>query len=139
MKAIIFNSNSKHKRCEQVAFSIAGDRYEIKPIKPIKSIFWQMIVYGFKTVTKKPVEYHKIEIDFTKYEEIVLVSPVWAGQVNAFMRGFLKDNPFHDKKVIIIGCADGENKKYFESYKGLIDGCCEIVGKEFYIKGIKQK
>ena len=138
MKAIIYHSNSSKKRSEQVAFTIEGDRYEIKPLKTYKSIFMQMLMYGYKTTFKKRVDYHPVEIDFDKYDEIVLISPIWAGKVNAVMRTFLLDHKFHDKKVTLIGTCDGENKKYFESFKGLIDGCCEIVGKELYVKGIKK-
>lgn len=139
MKAIIYHTNSKRRRSETVAYSFKGDQYEIKPIKPIKSVFMQMLIYGYKTTFNKRVEYQKLDIDFDKYKEIILISPVWAGKASAVMRTFLLDNKFHDKKVTLIGCSDGENRKYFESYKGLIDGCCEIVGKEIYIKGSKQK
>lgn len=138
MKAIIYHTNSKDRRSESVAFQMDGDHHEIKVIKPYKSIFMQMVMYGYKTVFKKRVEYHNPNINFSKYDEVVLVSPVWAGKVNAVMRTFLLDNPFHDKKVTIIGCSDGGNKKYFDSYKGLIDGCCDIIEKTIYIKGVKQ-
>ncbi|AIO19599.1 flavodoxin [Candidatus Izimaplasma bacterium HR1] len=138
MKAIIYHSNSNKKRSETVAFSFDGDRYEVKPVKQYKSTFMQMLMYGYKTTFKKRVEYVHVGIDFDKYKEIVLVSPVWAGKVNAVMRTFLLDHKFHDKKVTLVGTSDGENNKYFESYKGLIDGCCEIVGTDLYIKGNKK-
>lgn len=138
MKAIIYHSMSKKRTCKELALKIEGDHYEINPTKRINTYFFQLLVYGFKTSAKKEVKYEKIDIDFSKYEEIVLVSPVWAGQVNAFMRQFLKDNPFHDKKVTIIGSCEGGYKNYFETYKGLIDGCCEIVEKQMYVKGVKQ-
>ena len=138
MKAIIYHSMSKKKTSKEIALKIEGDHFEIKPLKPINTYFFQLIVYGFKTVANKVVKYEKMDIDFSKYEEIVLVSPVWAGRVNAFMRQFLKDNRFHDKKVTIIGSCEGGYDKYFESYKGLIDGCCEIVEKQMYVKGVKE-
>lgn len=137
MKAIIYHSMSKNKRCKEIALNIEGDHYEIKPLKPINNIILQIIFYGYKTVFNKPVEYEKIDINFDLYDEIILVSPVWASRVNAFMRQFLKNNKFHDKKVTIIGSCDGGYKRYFESYKGLIDGCCEITGKQIYVKGEK--
>ena len=138
MKAIIYHSNSSKKRSEAVAYTLEGDRYEIKPLKTYKSIFMQMLMFGFKTTFKKRIEYHEVVINFDKYDEITLISPVWAGKVSAVMRTFLLDHKFHDKKVTLIGTSDGENKKYFESYKGLIDGCCEIISKEIYIKGNKK-
>ena len=138
MKAIIFHSMSKKKVSKGIAEKIEGDHFEIKPLKPINNFFFQLLAYGFATVANRSVKYEPMQIDFSKYEEIVLVSPVWAGRANAFMRQFLKDNPFHDKKVTIIGTCEGDYKNYFESFKGLIDGCCEIVDKQMYIKGIKE-
>ena len=138
MKAIIYNSMSKRRTSKDIALGIEGDHFEINPTKRINNFFFQLLVYGFKTVANIEVKYEEINIDFSKYEEIVLVSPVWANKVNAFMRQFLKDHRFHDKKVTIIGSCDGGYKKYFESYKGLIDSCCEIVEKQMYVKGIKE-
>lgn len=138
MKAIIYHSMSKKRTCKEVALKIEGDHFEINPIKRINNYFFQLIIYGFKTAANRAVKYEELNIDFSKYEEIVLVSPVWADRANAFMRQFLKDNQFHDKKVTIIGSCESGYKKYFESYKGLIDGCCEIVDKQMYVKGIKQ-
>lgn len=138
MKAIIYHTNSKNRRSESAAFHYEGDRFEIKVVKQYKSTFMQMFMYGYKTTFKKRVDYHKIDIDLDKYDEIVLISPVWAGKVNAVMRTWLLDNKFHDKKVTLVGCSEGVNKNYFDSYKGLIDGCCEIVGRDTFIKGVKQ-
>lgn len=138
MNAIIYHTNSKQRRSETVAYTLEGDCYQIKPLKTFKSVFMQMFMYGFYTTFKKRLEFQKLEINFDQYDEITLISPVWAGQVNAVMRTFLLDNKFHDKKVTIIGCGDGENKKYFQSFKGLIDGCNEIISKVSYVRGVKQ-
>ena len=139
MKAIIVHSVSKNKRSLEIAKTFEGDIYEIKGTKkPLKFYPFQLVFYGFLTVSKRTVKLQPLDIDFSKYEEIVLISPVWAGQANAFMRQFLKDNRFHDKKVTIIGSCEGGYDKYFESYKGLIDGCCEIVEKQMYVKGVKE-
>lgn len=138
MKAIIYHSMSKRKTSEGIALKIEGDHYEIKVIKPIKTVFFQMLVYGYKTMAKKKMKYEEVNIDFSKYDEIVLVSPVWAGSVNAFMRQFLESNQFHGKKVTIIGSCDGGYKNYFESFKSVIDGCNEIVDEQIYVKGVKK-
>jgi hypothetical protein len=136
MKAIIYHTMSKRRRSEVIAKGIKGDHYEIKGTKrPIKFYPFQLFYYGFITVANKKVNLQPLHIDFAKYDEIVLVSPVWAGRVNAYMRQFLKDNQFHDKKVTIIASCDGGYEKYFDSYKGLIDGCNTIVEKNIYVKG----
>jgi len=139
MKAIIVHSVSKNKRSLEVAKTFEGDIFEIKGVKKaIKFYPFQLAYYGFLTVSKRTVKLQPLAIDFSKYDEIVLVSPVWAGQVNAFMRQFLKDNEFHDKQVTIVATCDGGYKNYFETIKPYIDGCNNIVDKIVYIKGVKQ-
>jgi len=138
MKAIIYHSMSKHGRSKKIANEIDGDHFQIIPTrKPIKFIPFQMIYYGYLTVLNKEAPINKIDIDFDKYDEIVLVSPVWAGRANAYMRQFLKEYEFHGKKVSIIGSCDGGYDKYFASFKGLIDGCNDIIERSVYVKGIK--
>lgn len=139
MNAIIVHSLSKHKRSRTIANTFEGDLFEIKPAKaPPKWYPFQLLLYGFLTVSNKDVAYQPIDIDFNQYDHIILISPVWAGRVNAFMRTFLKEHVFHDKNVTIVGSCDGGYKHYFESYKGLIDGCNTIVDKQIFVKGEKQ-
>lgn len=139
MKAIIVHSMSKHKRSLEIANTFDGDIYEIKGVKqPIKFYPFQLVYYGFLTIANKKIDLQPLDIDFNKYDEIVLISPVWAGRVNAYMRQFLKDHPFHDKKVTIVASCDGGYDKYFDSAKPLIDGCNTITDKIVYVKGVKQ-
>jgi hypothetical protein len=139
MKAIIVHSLSKNKRSLEIAKQFEGDVYQIIPVKkPPKWYPFQLLVYGFLTVSGKDAEYQPLQIDFHKYDEVVLISPVWAGRVNVFMRTFLKQNVFHDKQVTIVGSCDGGYKEYFNSFKGLIDGCNTIIDKQIYVKGVKQ-
>ena len=84
MKAIIYHSTSKDLRCKKIALETEGDHFEIKATKPIKSYFFQLIVYGFKTVSKSSVAINPLDIDFSKYDEIVLISPIYAGRINCF-------------------------------------------------------
>ncbi len=139
MNLIIVHSLSKNKRSLKIANELKGDLIRIEHIKkPIKNMFLQMMVYGFKTLTGKNVGIKPLNIDYSKYTDIYLISPVWAGRVNAFMRQFLKEYPFENKKVHLIGSCDGGYKHYFESYKNLIDISNQIVEKTIYVKGVKQ-
>lgn len=138
MKAVIYHTNSKNRRSENVAFQMDGDRFEIKVVKPYKSVFMQMFMYGYKTTFKKRVEYHNVDINLDAYDEVVLISPVWAGKVNAVMRTFLLDHPIKNKKLTLVGCSDGGNKKYFESFEGLLDDSNEIVDQISYVSGVRQ-
>ncbi len=138
MKAVIYFSMSKKKICRSIASEIDGDHFEIVNLhRQIKFVPFQMFYYGFKTVAKKTVKFETPVIDFDKYDEVVLVSPVWAGKVNCFMSEYLSHNKFKNKTVTIIGSSLGENKNYFESFDGLIDESNKIEKHITYIKGIK--
>ncbi|XFA99188.1 hypothetical protein ACAG96_01070 [Candidatus Izemoplasma sp. B36] len=139
MKAIIVHSTSKFQRSLNIAKTIDGDIYRIEHVKkPIKSMFFQMIVYGFQTVAKKSVLIKPIQIDFDKYDEVYLISPVWAGHINAYMRQFLKEHLIKNKKIHIIGTCLGDNIKYFDDFKLYLDESNEIVEESLYVKGEKQ-
>ena len=136
MKAIIFFSLSKKQSSRSIAMQIEGDHYEIvNQDKSIKFTAFQMFYYGYKTVAKKEVKLQSPNIDFDKYTEIVLVSPVWAGKANIFMAQYLKKNKFMNKEVTIIGSSMGENKKYFSSFDNLIDKSNKVVEHISYVKG----
>ena len=135
MKAIIFFSNSKKHFSKNVAKDIEGDHFEIENLgKKIKFIVFQMIYFGYITVFNKPVKTNNLAIDFEKYDEIVLVSPVWAGRACAFMKQLLLDNQFKDKQVTIIATAGGMNKKYFSSFDNLIDKSNNVEKHMMYVK-----
>ena len=136
MKAIIYFSLSKNKNSKRIANEIEGDQYElINEGRQIKCVPLQMFYYGFKTVTKKEVKIGVPKIDFDKYDEIVLVSPVWAGKVNAFMRQYLTGNVFKNKSVTIIGTCKGGYDNYFKSFNGVIHESNKIIEEIMYVKG----
>lgn len=139
MTAIIVHSVSKHKRSLEIAKQFDGDVYEIKSKKRTIQFYpFQLAFYGFLTVSNRFVPIHEVEIDYEKYNHIVLISPVWAGRVNAFMRQYLKNHPFKNKKVTLVASCDGGYKTYFSSFDDLIDESNTIIDKQVYIKGIKQ-
>lgn len=139
MTAIIVHSVSKNKRSLAIAKDFDGDVFEIKSKKRVIQFYpFQLAIYGFLTVSNRFVPIEDPKIDFNKYDHIVLISPVWAGRVNAFMRQFLKNHPFTNKKVTLVASCDGGYKNYFDSFKEHIDSSNTIVDKQVYIKGIKQ-
>ncbi len=140
MKAIIFFSMSKKQNSRHIAKAIEGDHFEIINMeKPIKCILWVGIKYGYKTIFNKEVLFEIKEINFDNYDEIVLVSPVWAGKVNAFMNQFLRKYIIKNKKITIIGSCGGEggNKNYFKSFDELIDESNDIIEHIMVHKGTK--
>jgi len=138
MNAIIYFSVSKGKSSKKVAESLEGDLFRIVPRdKVYKSTFAQMFFYGFKTVFNKPVNYELGDIDYSKYDMITLVSPVWAGRVCQYMRAYLQSVPFKGKEVVIVGTSKGGYDKYFSTYKGILDPSNKILNEIMYVKGEK--
>jgi hypothetical protein len=136
MTAVIYHSVSKHKQSERIAKTYEGDHYQIQHAKrPIRCFLFQLMVYGFETVSNKKVKIQPVAIDYDKYDSIVLVAPVWAGRVNAYLRQFLKEHPFQNKKVTLVASCDGGYNRYFDSFRGLIDETNEIVERVVYVKG----
>ena len=138
MNAIIYFSVSKGLQSQKVAKEIEGDLFRIVPRdKVYKSTFMQLFVYGFKTVANKPVYYEIEDIDFSKYDLITLVSPVWAGRVCQYMKSYLQTVPFKGKDVVIVGTCKGGYDKYFSSYKGILEPSNKVLNEVMYVKGKK--
>lgn len=136
MNLIIVHSTSKNKRSLEIASRIQGNTLRIEHVKKILKLFlFQLITYGYQTVANKHVDIKPMDIDFDQYSDIYLVSPVWAGRVNAYMRQFLIEHPFENKRVHIIGSCEGGYKNYFNSFKKFIEPSNEIVEMSMYVKG----
>jgi len=137
MKAIIFHSQSSDLRSKKIAESFDGTIFEIKSLEKKMSKFCTMFIYGFKTVFSKKVKFLKPEIDFSLYDEIVIVSPVWAGRVNIFVSSYLKEVNIENKRITLVGSCDGGYKNYFESFNNVLSDTNEVVERIIYVKGIR--
>ena len=136
MKAIIYFSGSRKQACKKIANDIEGDHFEIINLhKKIKFAVFQMFYYGYLTFAKKEVKFESPDINFEEYDEIILVSPVWAGKASIFMSQYLKNHQFKNKDVTLISSSMGENKNFFDSFNDLIDKSNNVVEHISYIKG----
>ena len=139
MNVVIYFSLSKELNSKRIASTFEGDIFEIvNNEKKHKSTFLNMFIYGYKTTRNKDVDFGTPKIDFDKYDTVILVSPVWAGRVNQFMRKYLEKIRFTNKNVKIVGTCKGGYKNYFKSYEGLLDNSNKIVEEIMYVKGKKQ-
>ncbi|MCK5761964.1 MAG: hypothetical protein KAH16_03595 [Candidatus Izimaplasma sp.] len=138
MKVIIFYSMSKKQMSKNIAYQIKGDQFEIVDSKKrIKFPLLRAIYYGFVVISSKRISIKVPQINFSEYDEVVLVSPVWAGRVCPFMKTYLKLNLFKHKKVTIVSSSIGDNDNYFNSYYGLIEKTNVVIKHITYIKGVK--
>ena len=136
MNAVIYFSLSKNLNSKKIASTYEGDIFElVNKEKLHKSLFINMFIYGYKTMKNKDVKFDVPVIDFDKYDNIILVSPVWAGRVNLFMRKYLEKTKFKNKNIILVGSCDGGYKNYFKSFNGLIDESNKVIEEVIYVKG----
>lgn len=139
MNVVIYFSLSKEQNSKKAALTFEGDTFElVNNEKKYKSTIMNMFVYGYKTMRNKDVDFDVPEVDFDKYDTVILVSPVWAGKVNLFMKKYLEKNKFKNKNVKIVGTCKGGYKNYFNSYEGLLDDSNKVIEKVMYVDGVIQ-
>ena len=135
MKAVIYFSDSKKKRSKEIALTIDGDQFELVPAKKIKRIpIYTFLKLGFITIRDINVRAATPKIDFDKYDEIVLVFPIWAGRMSQYMKSYLKTVPFKGKKVILIATSDSGQKGYMVGLGEVVDPSNDIIDMVMYKK-----
>jgi flavodoxin len=127
MKAIIYYSLSGNTK-KELEERYTGDHFRIESKGRLpKRLFCQLFWLGFLSSFNISPKQKDLDIDFDKYDEIVLGSPVWAFTITPFMRHFLKNNQFKNKKVTLLITCGGNPGKGLNDYKKRIDPSNEIV------------
>ena len=127
MKAIIYYSLSGHtKRILEEKYQ--GDFYRIKGKIKIPRKYWVQLIYlGFFASIGKKLKYQPLDIDFDLYDEIVIGSPVWAFTIAPFMKRFLKEHPFKNKKVTLLITHEGGPGNALKHYKRYLEASNVII------------
>lgn len=128
MKAIIYYSLSGRTK-EEVEKRFVGDFFRLKGKIKIPKNYWvQMFYLGWASTFNRKSKYEPISIDFDQYDEIVLACPVWAFTIVPFMKRFLKENQFKNKRVTLLITNEGGPKhalthfdKYLDTSNTIID------------------
>jgi len=130
MKAIIYYSLSGRTK-KELEERHQGDYFRIKGKIVIPKNYWiQMAYLGFFSSLSVPLNYQDLQIDFDKYDEIVLASPVWAATIAPFLKRFLRENKFKNKKVSLLVTHEGGPGKVMKRFKRHIHDSNEIVSEE---------
>ena len=127
MKAIIYYSLSGQtkKACEE---RFEGDFYRLKgKIKIPKSYTLQLMYLGMFATLNSKLSYQPLDIDFNNYDEIVLASPVWAWTIVPFMKKFLKDHKFKDKKVTLLVTHMGGPGRVLKGFQKRLDSSNQVI------------
>jgi flavodoxin len=130
VKAIIYYSLSGRTKRE-LENRYEGDFFRIKGKIKIPKNYWISMFYlGFYSSFRVPLNYDDLKIDFDKYDEIVLGSPVWAFTFVPFLKRFLRENKFKNKKVTILITHEGGPSKTLKHFDKYLDKSNEIIKKE---------
>lgn len=101
-KLVVYYSYTGHTKmiAESIQEKLQCDILEIKPIKEYSKDYNQVVSeeQNNESTNKKP-EIQKINKDLSKYDEIIIGSPVWWYTIAPVIRTFLLENDFTGKVI----------------------------------------
>ena len=132
-KLIVFYSYTNHTKiiAEGIQKQLQCDIIELKPVKPYSNDY--DIVVGQEQnneSTKKTPEIENKNLDLSKYDEIILGTPVWWYTIAPVVRTFLKENDLSNKKIIPFATNAGWLGRTFKEIKDLCPNstiCKEMI------------
>ena len=127
MKAVIYYSLSGRTK-KELEDRFEGDFYRIKGKTKIPKAYWMQLAWlGMFSTFNIKLPYEVTSIDFDKYDEIVLGTPTWAFTITPFIKKFLIENKFKNKKVTLLTTHMGGPGKIMKKFKKYVDSSNEIV------------
>ena len=92
------------------------DILKIEPKKELTSNFTlSMFIGGFKGLTEHKDKLKDYDKDISKYDEIIIGSPIWFDRISSPINSVLSDLDFKDKKVsFVLYSGSGEANKATE-------------------------
>lgn len=118
------HTGSNHYLATKLAHDLTADLAEIHPRG--SSFFIQLILSQLKF----SFGVNKLDFDVSSYDKIVLVGPVWTGQLIAPLRSFLKQYKDQIRELYFLTCCgskDSEKDGRF-GYNNIFSRIKEIVG-----------
>ena len=99
--------------CELVAGEYSKQGYEVKKIETVKKVlpngfFASIMTGGFLAGIQAKSKIKQLDVDFDKYEEVIVCSPIWNGNLSSPINSLIK---------IIKDIDNLENLEKFEKFK----------------------
>ena len=122
-KAIVYYSMSGNTEyvANKIKNQISSDIIRLYPVNEYPNSGFKKYFWGGKSaVMKESPKLEKYAFDANKYDEIIIGSPIWAGNVTPPIRTFIKENKakLKNKKISIFLCYSGLGaKKVLDSLK----------------------
>lgn len=121
-KIVVYYSYTGHTKmiAESIQKKLQCDILEIKPVKPY-STDYELVVSEEQnnSSSNKTPEIENINIDLSKYDEIIIGTPVWWYTIAPVIRTFLKQNDFSNKRIIPFATNAGWLGHTFKEIKDL--------------------
>jgi Flavodoxins len=118
-----YTGNAK-KIAEDLAKKESADILEVKE-KNTRSKFNAYVFGSFAAMRQKQVQLQPFNSDFSKYDKLIIVMPIWAGHPAPAMSNIINLLPKNKKIALIMTSGSGNSKGSSEKTKALIKakGC----------------
>lgn len=109
---------------ETISKELGGEIAEIQPVKQIPTSGFRKYLWGGKQVMfKDKPDIEPINVDLSKYDLIILGTPVWASRFAPVFNTFLENHKIEDKKIALFCChGGGKEGKTFVDFKEKLKG-----------------
>ena len=119
---IVYYSYTGHTRmiAEKIKEILNCDILELKPKDPYSTDYQSVVDQEQDNESNnKTIEIEKIAIDLSKYNKIILGSPVWWYSITPVVRTFLKENNLAGKVIVPFATNAGWLGKTFKEIESL--------------------
>lgn len=121
-KLVVFYTYTGHTKyiAEMIKEKLNCDILEIKTVKPYSKDYDLVVEeYQNNESVKETPKIEEIGIDLSKYNEIIIGSPVWWYTITPPIRTFLKENDLSGKTIIPFATNAGWLGRTFKEIKSL--------------------
>ena len=120
-RAVIYYSLSGNTKdaAETIRTQLDTDIIELRTVKKLpQNNFGKFLIGGMRATFGMCAKLEKIEIDLSKYDEIILGTPIWAGKCVPAINTLLKEKNIADKIFAIFTLSGGgDNDKCITNLK----------------------
>ncbi len=121
---VVYFSQSGNARwmAERISSALSADMLRLVPKKayPEKG-FRKYFFGGGSAVIKEAPALEPYQVDLAQYEQIVFVTPVWAGTVTPPLRTFIQSEHLEGKQFAFAACSmGGSAEKTFAALRSLL-------------------
>ncbi len=121
-KIVVFHTYTNHTKiiAQNIAKKLNCDILELKPVEEYSKDYQTVVdEYQNNESDKKTPKIEKINVDLSKYDEIIIGSPVWWYTITPVVRTFLKENDLSGKTIIPFATNAGWLGRTFKEIKSL--------------------